>query len=442
MKGHLLNGAAPLARPAPGTEGGPSMQQEPNRRTPKRVRSKRYPGVYYRERPNGERQYLFGWRDSDGRWRTRNVAGGEQDAVAALEAEREKARRGASVKPTRMTFGEFSDEWLARQTHLRPKTREWYSIAIRVHLKPRLGKLRIDRVGDNDIARLIEEMRATKKAAWTIRGALTPLGLILDDAERRRLIGANPMRRLRRGARPRVGRPELRILTSDEIGQVIARAPESYRVAIATAIFTGMRLGELLGLRWSDVDFDGHVIRVERQVDRHGVPAEPKTPQAKRTIVLMPALAAMLREHRVGSRFSRKGDFVFVSRKGTPMQHRNLAQRGLAKALEATGLGDYVDDGRGGRKFRAGFRFHDLRHTFASLLIAQGANVVFVSRQLGHASPDITLRVYAHLFDQAEHAQRARDALEASFGKMLAAPAADGGAEVVELAPAKAGGES
>jgi integrase len=64
-------------------------------------------------------------------------------------------------------------------------------------------------------------------------------------------------------------------------------------------------------------------------------------------------------------------------------------------------------------------RFHDLRHTFASLLIAQGSNVVFVSRQLGHSSPNVTLGVYAHLFDQAEHGQRAKDAMEAAFGNAL-----------------------
>ena len=140
----------------------------------------------------------------------------------------------------------------------------------------------------------------------------------------------------------------------------------------------------------------------------------------------MPALARLLREHQAASRFSKKGDYVFASHKGTPLHYRNLAQRGLAKAVEDAGL-----DGDGLPRLR----WHDLRHTFASLLIAQGANVVFVSRQLGHASPDITLRVYAHLFDQAEHAQRARDALEASFGATLAMPPAEEGAEVVELPP-------
>ena len=91
------------------------------------------------------------------------------------------------------------------------------------------------------------------------------------------------------------------------------------------------------------------------------------------------------------------------------MHWRNVARPGLGGTLAAAKL-EHV-------------RWHDLQHTFASLLIAQGANVVYASRQVGHASPDITLRVYAHLFDRAEYAQRSSDALEASFGAILTRPA-------------------
>jgi len=177
----------------------------------------------------------------------------------------------------------------------------------------------------------------------------------------------------------------------------------SLRVA---AIFTGLRQGELLGLTWGDVDLAGGSIRVSKALDRQGQRVDPKTLQAVREVVLMPALTQLLREHKLASPFSRPIDFVFASATGSPLYWRNVARRGLGAALEAARL-EHV-------------RWHDLRHTFASLLIAQGANVVYVSRQLGHASPDITLRVYAHLFDRAEHAQRASDALEASFGAMVA----------------------
>ncbi len=99
----------------------------------------------------------------------------------------------------------------------------------------------------------------------------------------------------------------------------------------------------------------------------------------------MPALGRLLREHRIASRFAGDHDPVFASSVGTPMHYRNVSRRGLDVAANRAALnGDE----------RPTLRFHDLRHTFASLLIAEGGNVVFVSRQLGHASPDITLKVY------------------------------------------------
>ena len=100
---------------------------------------------------------------------------------------------------------------------------------------------------------------------------------------------------------------------------------------------------------------------------------------------------------------------MFASSVGAGLDH-TVPRRALKRAVKSAEADD---------SDKPALRFHDLRHTFASVLVAQGENVVFVSRQLGHASPDITLRVYSHLFDQAEHAERATAALEASFGNAL-----------------------
>jgi integrase len=108
---------------------------------------------------------------------------------------------------------------------------------------------------------------------------------------------------------------------------------------------------------------------------------------------------------------ARREDFVFTSQAGTPMHYRDVVRRGLDKAREASGLAAEPT-----------LRFHDLRHTFASLLIARGLDVVFVSRQLGHADPSITLRVYAHLFDAEKHALTASDVLDAALAIALPGP--------------------
>jgi integrase len=114
----------------------------------------------------------------------------------------------------------------------------------------------------------------------------------------------------------------------------------------------------------------------------------------------------MLREHRLCSRFSGEDDFVFATEAGTPFLWGNVGKRGLKKAAEGAKLN------RPGESLR----MHDLRHCFASMLIREGADVVFVARQLGHANPAITLGIYAHLFDSEAQATKMRDTLEARFG--------------------------
>jgi integrase len=165
------------------------------------------------------------------------------------------------------------------------------------------------------------------------------------------------------------------------------------------------------GLTWADVEFSTEVVRVRQQLDRSGELTEPKTPKALREVNLIPSLARLLREHKLASANSAPADFVFATRTGGPTYYRNLSRRGLAAAVAKAGLD---------RPGEPALWFHDLRHTDASLLIAQGLNVVYVSRQLGHASASFTLDVYSH--DRAEHARRASDALEEAFAGVLTQP--------------------
>ena len=132
-----------------------------------------------------------------------------------------------------------------------------------------------------------------------------------------------------------------------------------------------------------------------------------KTPAAQREVVLAPALVTLLREHWLASPHKAPGALVFCNALGRGLDYRDVGE-GFRAAVTAAGL---TGPGR--------LSLHSLRHTFASLLIAKGLDVVFVSRQLGHASPATTLGVYAHLFDQVQHAATARAALEASYAAMV-----------------------
>jgi integrase len=338
------------------------------------------------------------------------VSGGLKEARAARAEIVSKLARGEQVAPSKLALADIAETWLETQLHLRRRTRERYETVLRLHVLPHLGRLRVGSITEDDVGALMREMRGKGLSPATIRKTVMVLGRILGHAARRGLIPVNPVARLERGERPAVERPEMRVLERHEIGAVLDAADSTHRPLLATAIFCGLRLGELLGLTWADIDFEAGLIHVRHQLDRDGQRVKPKTPQAVRSVVLMPALARILLEHRLASPFKAEDDPVFASSVGTPLHYRNVSGRGLDVALEQAGLS-------GGSRPKV--RFHDLRHTAASLLIAEGLPVAYVAAQLGHADPSITLKVYAHLFDRAAHAERARSALEDGYGKLL-----------------------
>jgi integrase len=204
--------------------------------------------------------------------------------------------------------------------------------------------------------------------------------------------------------KPKVHREQKgRALKPDEIQSILSACDEEFRPMFATAVATGMRRGELFGLDWEHVDFENSVIKVRRELywkhgkyfDRkEGEPAftfvTPKSKQSVREIDLSPELRKQLLELQM--RNGRPQGLVFSTSKGTPLNPENVINRDLARTLnraeamrQEAGLPPIGD-----------FRWHDLRHTFGSLKIDQGEDLVYVSRQLGHASVQITADVYAH----------------------------------------------
>jgi len=174
-------------------------------------------------------------------------------------------------------------------------------------------------------------------------------------------------------------------------------------------IFAGLRLGEALALRWSAIDFGDGFIRVRYQLSPQRELVALKTDSGPRDVVLIPQLATMLKTHRLASRYKAPGDFLFPTPDGRGRDQRSTA-RGVERALEAAGLA--------GEKISS----HNFRHSFASLLIVGlKLDPVGVAGQLGHSNPATTLRVYAHLFDRARHADETRDRLASGFGHLLAA---------------------
>jgi integrase len=334
-----------------------------------------------------------------------------------------KAQRGELLAPTQMTFAELAETWIegfAAQVAAEERserTLEDYRYHLDRHLLPFFGRRRLNEITTDDCARLVASLRGKGLAAKTIAGALVPLGRVLALALRRGYIADNPLRRLEASERPRIQRREQRVLTHEEIEKLLAACLPRYRPFVASALYSGMRLSELLGLTWAEVDLQAGLIHVRCQLSRARVdkPARRvrlKTPSAVRDIPLLPQLAALLKRHKLASSHSSERDFVFATALGMPLGYRNVERRGLTSAAKNAGLNE---------EGRPPLRVHDLRHTFASHLIVDlKLDIAQVSRILGHARPSVTLDTYTHLFDQAAHAADIRQRMaDSEFGSLL-----------------------
>jgi integrase len=180
--------------------------------------------------------------------------------------------------------------------------------------------------------------------------------------------------------------------------RLLAATLKRYRPLVAVCLFGGLRISEACGLWWREVDFDEGRIRVREQLGRDGKRRRIKTPAGRRDVILMPALASLLRRYKLEARHSRERDYVFATATGSALSTRN-ATRAFEKAVERAKLD--------------GVTQHALRHTFASMLVSQGRDPVFVADQLGHKDPGVTLRVYSHLFRAAREARLAQDQMDA-----------------------------
>lgn len=381
---------------------------------PKRRTSTRAPGVYKSVSGSYEIQY----RDSDGKSVFKVVPGGFEDAKAARAEIVGKLSRGEPLRQSKATFGEWAETVLDGMSG-RPATRTKHRYNVDRHLAPRFRARKLADISTDDVARLVAEMqrgivfetvngRLERKqqapfAGWTVASAISTLSLILSKAKRKGLVPANPVKDLERSERPKIRAAEKRSLNSDEIGRLLEHGGTA-RPLLALLVFSGVRIGEALGLRWADVG-DGF-LHVRRQLGRDREVAEIKTAAGRRDIVLMPQLGSVLRAHRLASKFSLDTDFVFAAPDGRGRDHRS-ASRAIERAINRAELGE-------------GISAHSMRHTFASqLIVGMGLDVVRVSKLLGHTNAGFTASTYAHEFEQARHADDLRDRMAAGYGRLL-----------------------
>lgn len=368
----------------------------------------------------GERDPITGKRQT----RYVTVRGTKKDAQAKLTELLAAVNKGSFVEPSKITVAEYVrsrvEQWAA-SGEIGGKTAERYRELVENQIVPHIGNKLVQRLRPMDIGAWHTTLRTSGRrdgkggiSARTIGHAHRVLSKALSEAVKNDIAHRNVAAL---ETAPSADTEEIQILNADRVHDLCAklRDHELYPHTIV-ALTTGLRRGELLALRWGNVDIDGaKVIRVREAIEETkagGLRFKPPKTKAGRRDITLPDLAVeALREHRrkllerrlvLGLGRLRDEDFVFPAVDGSPPAPRRFTK---AWAAAAAGAG------------HPEVTFHALRHTHASQLISAGLDVVTVSRRLGHAKPTITLGIYAHLFEKDDSkAAAAINAALASLG--------------------------
>jgi integrase len=300
----------------------------------------------------------------------------------------------------RQTVGDFLEHWLElkKPPKLRIGTWNRYRDYIMLHTVPTLGRVKLKQLTPQHLERLYAQQLAAGASSSSVHHQHKVIKTALKHALRQGLIVRNPAELV---DPPKMARPEISPLSEVQARRLLKEVESDRLVALyVVALATGMRQGELLALRWQDVKLSARsisVCRSVRWVPRTGfVWNEPKTKRSRRTISISPQVVVALRLHQMRQQGERERlgtawryqELVFTTAIGTPLESRNVL-RNFHRHLEVTGLPH--------------IRFHDLRHTAATLLLSQNVNPKVVSEMLGHSSVSTTLDIYSHVLPHMQH---------------------------------------
>jgi integrase len=345
------------------------------------------------------------YRDKDGSWRAALTLGPEsgggrkyfrgatrQEVQQKLSAAKRALEDGLPQLEGRQTVEQYLASWLLSiKATMEFSTWQRHEEYVRLHIVPALGKVRMAQVTPQQVQALYAERLASGLSSTTVHHLHATLHKAFKDAERLRVVARNVTKLVNV---PRVAETEIHPLTAEEARRLLhVTRGERSSALYALALSSGMRVSELLGLQWSEVDFDNSLIRVRWQLRRDEgkwVWKQPKTKRSRRQIALAGSTIEALRRHKETQDVERAElgaawedyELVFCTQRGRPLSARNLYRR-FKQLLKYGSLPD--------------IRIHDLRHTAATLLLAGKVNPKVVSEMLGHASVSITLDIYSHV---------------------------------------------
>jgi len=294
--------------------------------------------------------------------------------------------QGMTYQSRNLSLEEYMQDWFrVKKSTIKTKTAYDYERNIKKYLIPNLGNIKLKDLTTYQVTRFYARLSENQIGTRTIHYTHSILRSALQDALRAGVIGRNPCI----GAMlPRKSQKEMRVLTESQVTQFLIAAENSrYKALYHLAITTGMRYSELIGLKWSDIDWDKGTVKVQRQLQyqphKGYVFTEPKTQSGFRTIMIGETTRKILNEHhkRYAHTDQTGENLVFVNGIGTKIYFKRF-YKDFKRVLRNADLPE--------------IRFHDLRHTAATLMISNGIPVLIVSKILGHSKPSVTMNIYAH----------------------------------------------
>ena len=350
------------------------------------------------------------YRDRLGKERARTFAT-KREAERFLARQSADMQRGDYLDPrlARTTFGEWAEVWLETTIHLKPKTHATYESILRSRVLPAFAKSRIAAIEQIDVRRFVADLANAGDEPGTIRNTFNVVRLVFGTAVSSGAVRVNPCTGLRM---PKSPRKEMLFLTAEQVLDLADAIAPAYRLLVVFAAYTGLRAGEIGAVRVSRLDTQRGTLTVKESLaDVNGkLVFGPTKTYADRTVRMPRFLCEMLAAHLSGPHAP--DDLVFTGPSGGPLRHNLFYTRHFKPAVARAGLPDAL-------------RFHDLRHTCAALLIAQGAHPKAIMERLGHSTIQVTLDRYGHLFPTLD--ESLADGLDATYRSSLDARAFPGG---------------
>jgi len=342
------------------------------------------------------------YKRKDGTWaaqvsiqgrRLTGYAKTQSEARAWLRKTLNQVDSGITFLGAQMELGKYLEQWLITvKTSVRPKTYDQYKQIVTNHIVPILGRIKLKDVRPDHVQSLYNTKLKSGTSNRTVRMIHAVLHVALNQALQMGIISRNPSDAV---IKPKLIKKEMKTLTDTQVQTLLlAVRGTRYEALYLLAVTTGLREGELLGLKWSDLDWITRNLSIQRQLQRLSgqgmVFSEPKSASGRRVIALGSATIEKLREHYKHQQLERlaagerwiENDLIFPTIIGTPNEGSNLI-RNFKSLLRASNLPI--------------IRFHDLRHTAATLMLQQGIHPKVVQERLGHSQISLTLDTYSHV---------------------------------------------